>query len=187
MATSQTATNQINPKGALVGGIGFTVLALLLIALSLWFVSLIHADYGQALDSRVPIFVEKEGHTVFYFAPLVFAGLLILGLACMAVGIRRRPYPPSASKKLNRIIGPLVLVGLLGMFAGSYVANKLWAETFRNSGYNECHGSFTITSKWFTTVWVDEPDLCRNEEVRQMFREFVHLPEINRYVLQHRS
>ena len=181
-----TINAQINPKGALLGGMGFTVLAVLLIAISLWFVGLLHADYGKALESQAPLFLEKEGYTVFYLAPLAFLGLLIIGLACVAVGIRGRPYPPSASDKLNRVVGPLVIIGLAGMFAGSYVANKMWVETFRNHGYSECPGSFTITQKWFTTVWVDKPSLCYDEDIRQMFREFERLPEINRYVISQR-
>ena len=187
MATSSATSNQINPKGALLGGIGFTALALLLIGGSFWFISTIHSAYAKALESQTPLFLENEGYTVFYLAPLGFLGLLIIGLACMAVGIRGRPYPPSASDKLNRVVGPLVIVGLAGMFAGSYVANKMWAETFRNHGYNECAGSFTITKKWFTTVWVDEPGLCNDEDIRQMFRDFERVPAINRFVLQQRS
>lgn len=186
MATSQATSDSINPKGALLGGLGFAALALILIAVSIGFVSLIHGDYGKALEAQDPIFLEKEGYTVFYFAPLVFIGLLIFGLACVAVGIRGRRYPKVVSDRLNKTVGPLVLVGLFGMFAGSYVANKMWAEVFRNNGYNECPGSFTMTSKWFSTVWVDQPDLCRDESVRAMFREGEQVTTINRFVLQRR-
>lgn len=184
MATSQVTSDELNPKGALIGGFGFAALALILVAVSIWFVSLIHGDYGEALESRDPIFLEKTGYTLFYFAPLVFTGLLIFGVACMAVGIRGKPYPKVVSERLNRTVASLVLIGLLGMFAGSYVANKLWAEVFRSHGYNECPGSFTITSKWFSTVWVDQPDLCHDENVLAMFREGEQVSTINRFVLE---
>lgn len=187
MAINAGTSNQINRKGALLGGIGFTALALLLIGGSFWFISMIHGAYVEALEMQAPIFLEKEGYTVFYLAPVGLLGLLIIGLACMAVGLRGRPYPPSASDKLNRVVAPLVIVGLAGMFAGSYIGNKMWAEAFRNHGYNECPGSFTITKKWFTTVWVDEPGLCNDEDIRQMFRDFESAPTINQFVLQRRQ
>lgn len=174
----------VNPRGALIAGLCIIGLAVGLILLSLSFIVMIHNTYTSAAEAQQFVLIEHTGYTVFYMAPLVFLALLIIGAACVAVGLRGRAFSRAASEQLNKIVAPMVIAGLAGMFAGSYLGNRMWADWFQGQGYVACSGSFTITSKWFTGVWVTDPEYCHNEVVRDMFRSGQNLETINQYLEQ---
>lgn len=184
MGSSAAVSGDINPRGAFIAGLGFVGLAAGLIILSLWFVQDIHQTYSDAMRTGQPVFLEHSGYTVFYMAPLVFAGLFIIGAACAIVGFRARALSKNTADQLNKVVSVLVVIGLLGMFAGSFLANRIWAEQFERNGYAECPGSFSMTSKWFTSVWVTDSEYCRDEGVRRLFREGKRIPAINAYIEQ---
>lgn len=187
MGISSITKPVINRTIAFWGGLFLSAVAIALIALSVWFILFTHSDYRSAILEKPPILIEHTVNTVFYMAPFAYLGLLVLGLVCIAVSIRGEAYPKSVYAKVNKIAGRLVIVGVVGMFFGSYLTNLWWAEQFQNNGYVECPNSFTITSKWFKAVWVDSPGLCLDEDVRDMFRSYEYdLTDINSYISQRR-
>ena len=69
------------------------------------------------------------------------------------------------------------------MFAGRYVGNWYWSETFREAGYVSCIHSFSITQKWDTKVWVQDKAFCTDEEVLRLFASYKNdLSDINNYL-----
>lgn len=185
MDAKNASEPRINRKGAFWSGLFLATTAIALIALSVWFISFTHSDYHYALLKMPPIFFEETGNTVFYMAPFAYLGLFVIGVTCMVVAIRGKAYAKPVYAKVNRVAGFLVVTGVIGMFAGSYLANQLWAEHFENNGYFECPNSFTLTSKWFKAVWVKSHELCFDEEVREMLHSYKHdLTDINSYLLE---
>ncbi|WP_417501388.1 hypothetical protein [Marinobacter sp.] len=187
MGVNSTRKPAINRTIAFWGGLFLSTIAVALIALSVWFILSNHDDYELILLEEPPVFIEHTAITVFYMAPFAYLGLLIIGIVCAAIGVRGESLSIRVYEKVNKVAGVLVLLGVLGMFLGSYLANIFWAEQFQKHGYVECSSSFTITSKWFKTVWVDSPMLCADESVRDMFRSHEYdLTDINAYVSKRR-
>lgn len=104
-----------------------------------------------------------------YLAPIAYLGLAMFGTFGIVVSIRGKAFAIAVSDKLNKIVAVVLIIGVLGMFFGSYVANKLWAEHFESQGYLEYSQPFRMTSKWFTAVWVDSISLCDDRRVLKMF------------------
>ncbi|PSF05181.1 hypothetical protein C7H09_16410 [Marinobacter fuscus] len=160
-------------------GVGLT-------ALSIWILWLNHRDYTQAIQTGAPIFLEDTGITVLYLAPITYLGLALLGMCGIIVAIRGKGFTKSIGGKLNKAVALLVITGLFGMFFGSHIANKLWAEHFENQGYVECSQPFRMTSKWFKAVWVDSIPLCNDRRVLKMFGAGKRVSDINRIIEESR-
>jgi len=121
-----------------------------------------------------------------YLAPIAYMGLALFGMCGIAVAIRGKAFVKEVSDKINKVVALLLIIGLFGMFFGSYVANKLWAEHFRNHGYVECSQPFLMTGKWFTAVWVDSESLCNDRRVLKLFGAGKRVSYINSFIEESR-
>lgn len=160
-------------------GVGLT-------ALSVWALLVSHRDYDEAIQAGVPILLENTGITVMYLAPIVYFGLALFGMFGIVVAIRGKAFAKAVSDKLNKVVAVVLITGLFGMFFGSHIANKLWAEHFENQGYVECSQPFRMTSKWLKAVWVDSIPLCDDRRVLKMFGAGKRVSDINRIIEESR-
>ena len=157
-----------------------------LAALSIWILRISHRDYAEAIQADVPILLEQTGITVLYLAPIFCMGLTLLGVFATIAAIRGKGFVKSVGEKINKAVTLLIVVGLLGMLFGSYVANKMWAEHFQNHGYVECSQPFLMTGKWLTSVWVDSVSLCDDRRVLKLFGAGKHVSYINTFIEESR-
>ena len=187
MASKNDSRPPINRPAAFRGGLFLIGIAVALTAASIWILGLTHGDYAEALHSGAPILLEDTGITALYLAPLAFMGISLLGGMVLVVAIRGKAFVTTVSDKLSKVVTLLVVVGLLGVFLGSYVANKLWAEHFQNHGYVECSQPFLMTGKWLTSVWVDSVSLCDDRRVLKLFGAGKHVSYINSVIEESRD
>ncbi|MCK0163444.1 hypothetical protein [Marinobacter sp. S6332] len=186
MATTNDSRPPINRPVALWTGVVLSVMGVGLTALSVWVLWLNHRDYVQAIQTGVAIFLEDTGITALYLAPITYLGLALLGVCGIIVAIRGKGFIKSVGGNLNKAVSLLIITGLFGMFFGSYVSNKLWAEHFESQGYLECSQPFRMTSKWFTAVWVDSISLCDDRRVLKMFGSGKRISYINSVIEESR-
>lgn len=128
-----------------------------------------HSSYSAALADNSVFLLQNTGITAFYAGFPLIASMLVLGIFMLLVAARGKRFPKTTSQRVTRVAGALVIAGLVGIFGGRTLANSYWAESFRNAGYAECSGGFSITKRWFTVVWTKEQDLCTDKNVRRMF------------------
>ena len=186
MGATNDSLPPINRPIAFWGGVLVLGMGVGLTALSVWALLVNHRDYDEAIQAGVPILLEDTGITVMYLAPIAYLGLGMFGMFGIVVAIRGKAFAKAVSDKLNKIVAVVLIIGVLGMCFGSYVANKFWAEHFENQGYMECSQSFRITSKWFTAVWVDSISLCDDRRVLKMFGAGKRVSYINRIIEESR-
>jgi len=171
-------------KLLLVGAFLFCM-ALLIVAIGIWGLSVSHQNYARALQQNAPLLTQDTAVAVFYAAAPGAIGLLMIGLFGMLVCLRGRRFSEDFNKRFIKVATYLIVAGLIGMLAGRPIGNRYWAETFRAAGYTECSGSFTITKKWFTRVWAIESSHCKAEQVRRMFSSHKYrLSDINEYLMK---
>jgi len=186
MAGKNDSRPSINRPVALWTGVVLSVMGVGLTVLSIWILRVSHRDYAEAIQAGVSILLEDTGITVMYLAPIFCMGLTLLGVCATIAAIRDKGFVKPVGEKINKAVTLLIVVGLFGMFFGSYVANKLWAEHFRNHGYVECSQPFLMTGKWFTAVWVDSESLCNDRRVLKLFGAGKRVSYINSFIEESR-
>jgi len=186
MATNNGSRPPINRPVALWTGLALSAMGIGLAAFSVWALRVTHRDYAEAIQARLPILLENTGITVMYLAPVTYLGLALLGACGIIVAIRGKGFIKSVGEKLNKAVALLIVAGLIGMFFGSHIANKLWAEHFASQGYVECSQPFRMTSKWFTAVWVDSITLCDDRRILKMFGAGKNVSYINSFIEESR-
>lgn len=170
------------PRTMVLAGLCLIALAVALAALALWSLISVHEEYRRLLTQEAPVLLHSPGVSFFYLGFISLLGLLLFGCCAFVAGVRRKPDDPGV-RGCRRLAGYLVFFGLIAMFAGRYVGNWYWSETFREAGYVSCTHSFSITQKWDTKVWVQDKAFCTDEEVLRLFASYKNdLSDVNNYL-----
>lgn len=179
---SDDGTVSPDPKVRVLAGVCLIVLAMAVAALALWSLITVHDEYRQSLAQEAPVLTHHPGISFFYLGLLGLGGMLLFGCCGVVHGIRQSRGEP-AEQRCMRVASSLVVIGVVAMFPGRYVANWYWSETFRDAGYVSCAHSFSITKKWDNKVWVQDRAFCTDDEVLRLFASYKHdLSDVNEYL-----
>ncbi|MCH8496865.1 MAG: hypothetical protein LAT63_00175 [Marinobacter sp.] len=151
--------------------------------LSIWIVAFTHDDYRSLLSESAPILLQRRGNSAFYMMPLIFLALIMLGLFCIAISIRKRKFSASITQKADKVFSTLLIAGFLGIFVGGYLGNQYWSASFVNAGYSLCQHPSGVTAEWLTDVWVDNTGLCQDQDVLRKLRSHRYtLDDVNHHI-----
>lgn len=171
----------------ILGGLFFIALVLLLTFLGVWGISDVHQEYRALLAEEAPVLLQSTGISFFYVCFPGLIGLFWIGVSALIAGIRQSPDSLRRRRHM-KFASYLIVIGVVTMFAGRYIGNWYWSETFRDAGYASCQDSFGITGKWAQVVWVRDRAYCTDEEVRRLFSSFEHnLEDVNKYLAEKES
>lgn len=172
-------------KGRFTGGVFLFVLMSVFLVLGPVMMIDLHDQYEKALISFDPVIIQEIGSAIFYtgwwflLGVLMLSGHMVISSFGMG-GVKTQAF--------FRFLTGWLLIGIFLVLLGYYYGNKYWAEAFMQGQYYQCSGSFSMTGKWQVRVWVDNPNLCRDPEVRARIRSYkFSLEEVNHYIREQRQ
>lgn len=171
---------------ALSAGLFFSILSILLLGLSIWWIPLSHSEYWTHIETRRLLFLQETGASVFYGAWVALIGLLIVGFHNLFNFLVGQRYE-AVAERVTKLTAYLIILGLVSMLAGRYIANNYWAQIFDAHSYHSCSSSFRMTGKWAKQVWVAHPSLCTDQEVIRLLHSPRHnLDDVNVFIRENR-
>lgn len=170
------------PKMMIAAGLSLSALALLLIVSCAWLLNLAHQKYWALLQQEAPLLVHSPGISFFYLIFPGLLGMLLMGVCAVMAEVRQSRNSPGRQRCM-RVASYMMVIGVVAMFAGRYIGNWYWEETFSSAGYESCQMSFSLTKMWEQTVWVRDRSYCHDDEVQRMFLSSEHeASDINYYL-----
>lgn len=141
----------------------------------------------QAIKEQAPLFVSHAMTTSYLFA---LAGLVLIAVAILLDNLWKwtgvRSIEPYLKRAMNWCVYG-ILFCLVATVFGAPIFNWFWHGYFEEQGYSSCsNGVLPLRTEIFYSVWVSDPQFCRDPEVSRILRDEGHgkagVAEANEYL-----
>lgn len=97
---------------------------------------------------------RRIGTTVYYASFPLLIGMLLLGLYSLWLAMRGKRYPAAVNRKVMNLVTVLIIAGLIGMFAGRYIANSRSNGQPERKFIDNYHKANSMRSLFFRSILV---------------------------------
>lgn len=143
----------------------------------------------QAISEQEQLFVSHAMTTSYLFASV---GLVLTAIYIVIENLWKwiavKSVEPFLKKFVNGCVYGIVFCLAATVF-GAPVFNWFWHGSFEEQGYSSCsNGVLPLRTEIFYSVWVSDPQFCRDPEVSRILREEGHgkagVAEANEYLVE---
>ncbi len=139
--------------------------------------------YSSAMESLAPLLVWSSGNGILFVFPLVGLVFLLLAVLALRRALDVDKQLLKAASSLEKVSAVIALITLGALFFAGLGGRFYWDHSLREAGYERCPNSFFLTSRWLTSVWVQDLAYCRDPEVRSLMASPRHgIDDINEYL-----